>query len=201
MVRAEPWRGSPTATTRTQLMRLVRILRPSKERDVFYDVGCGYARPCIWIAGRVKLAVGIENFEPRYREALRRVERSGLRNITILKRSLEKASYGDATMIYSVIALDFNFFRKVLAECMPGTVVALCYCPPYPMKSEKVGEYYLMRTPFERVKDEAEYAQIFTGRKKVTIEDVLDSLPRSQRKYLKWEISHADSNWKKLHFA
>jgi len=200
VVRAEAWRGSPTATTKRQFLQLVRILKPSKKRDVFYDVGCGYAQPCIWIADRVKLAVGIENFAPRHREALRRVKRSGIENVRVLKRNVERASYKQATMIYSVITLDLDFFSKVQRETRRGTVIALCYPPPYPIKAKRKGEYFIMETPLKRVRDQSEYAKMFTGRKRAQIGDVYDLLPRTYSKHLEWQISHADSNWKKLGF-
>lgn len=201
MARAEAWRGSPTATTRRQFLQLLRIIKPSKKRDVFYDIGCGYAHPCIWISPHVKAAVGIENFPPRYREAIRRVRRSGLGNVKILKGNVEAASYRRATIVYSVITLDLHFFSKVQRETKPGTLIALCYPPPYPIRATRKGEYFIMKTPLQRVRGEKEYATIFTGRKRAEIGDVLELLPRIYSKHLEWQISHADSNWKKLGFA
>ena len=179
-------------------MRLVRELSPSRERDVFYDVGCGYGHLCFWISERVKLSVGVENFEPRFKRAETRVRKSKARNVKILKKDMMRVSYEDATIIHSVIAFGFGMFKKIERETSPGTIVALCYCPPFPIKAKRSAGYFLMKTPFLRVRDEEEYARIFTGRKRATIQDVLDSLSRHDAKHLKWELKHAESNWRKL---
>jgi SAM-dependent methyltransferase len=185
-MRAEAWRGSPTATDREEFNELMTYLRPNRNGDVFYDLGCGYANPCVWIAPKVKLAVGLENHDYRFRRAQSNAKKSKLDNVKILKADIERATYRDATIIHSVISLNLGMFRKLRHEPRRGAVVALAYCPLFPIKSEKVGHYFVMKTPFESVDSEKEYARIFTGRADATMEDVYDRLPRRDVKYLRW---------------
>ncbi len=200
MVRAERWRGSPTATSHEEFMRVVKDLRPSRS-DVFYDLGCGYAYTCIWIAPKVRRAVGIENFWPRYKRALNNVEKSGRGNIRIVKKSFQTVSLKDATIIYSVILLSLKEYRKIQLETRRGAKLVLCYPPMYPINSWKKDGYYFMRVPFTRVKDETEYARIISGRRDATIKDIHSRFNRFDSVSLKWQISHADYIWAKLNDA
>jgi len=198
-VREAEWRGSPRATMRSEFMRLLGVLHPSKNTDVFYDLGCGYARPCIWIALKVKLAVGIENHYYRYQRALKEVEKAGFTNIKILREDINEASYHDMTIAYSVISIGFEVIARIQKQAKPGAVIVLYGLPPYPIKSEKLfGKYFRMRTPLTRVKDEDEFARIFLGRKGATLKDLYSKLDHDEVKDLKREIRQADSNWIKL---
>ena len=200
MARAESWRGSPTATSHWEFSRLLRELKPSQKKDVFYDLGCGYAFPCIWIAPKVKLAVGIENFGPRHKRAVSNVRKSGLGNIRIFKKSFQSVPLNEATIIHCVVLLSLPEYKKIEHESVYGTILALCYPPMYPIKARKIDGYYLMKVPLERVKDSNEYARIISGRKNATIEEIQNSFfpNRLDSRNLKWQISHADYVWKKL---
>jgi tRNA G46 methylase TrmB len=87
--RAAYWRGSPEATKKREFLKLVNYLRPSPSKDVFFDLGCGYGNPCIWIADWVKWAFGFETYVPRYRRARMNVEKSRLINVSILRKNFE----------------------------------------------------------------------------------------------------------------
>jgi hypothetical protein len=180
-------------------MRLIKTLRPSK-KDTFYDLGSGYAYPCIWIAPKVKLAVGIENFWPRYKRALLNVKKSGLKNIQIIKKSFQKVSLADASIIHCVILLSLTEYRKIENETRPGTTLVLCYPPMFPIKSSKRGGYFLVKFPLARVASANEYARIISGRKNAAIEEIQNSFfpSRLDLRSLKWQISHADYVWEKL---
>lgn len=196
MARAESWRGSPTATSRGEFAHLVRVLRP-KKTDVFYDLGCGYALPCIWIAPKVKKAVGIENFVPRYRRAASNVRKSGHQNIRIIKSSFQSVPLVDATIIHCVILLGLSEYRRIESEAK-GSTLALCYPPMYPIKSRRSHGYYLMKVPFSRVANEDEYARIISGRRGATMKDVYAMLKKWDSKSLRWQVSHGDYLWSKL---
>jgi hypothetical protein len=174
----------------------MRVLRP-RANDVFYDLGCGYALPCIWIAPKVKRAVGIENFAPRYHRAVSNVKKSGLDNIRIIKRSFQKVPLADATIIHCVILLGLSEYRRIGREAK-GATLALCYPPMYPIKSRKTRGYYLMKVPFSSVSDENEYAGIICGRRDATIKDVHAMLNKWDSKSLRWQISHGDYIQEKL---
>ncbi len=195
MERAAEWRGNPRATDKREFTHLINRMRPSKT-DVFYDLGCGYGGPCIWIAPNVKKAVGIEDHYYRYLRAKREVEKSGLHNITIIWNDIIKASYRDATILYSVISIGFEVIKKIQRQTRTGALVVLYGLPPYPIRSRRLfGDFYAMTTPFERVNDEDEFARIHLGRKRTTMRELLKSIDAEQRRDLKREIKDADANW------
>jgi len=193
--RAAKWRGDPQASRRREFLRLMNKIKPSK-KDVFFDLGCGYGGPCIWIAPKVQRSVGIEDHYYRYLHAKRDVTKSGLRNVQILWDDIEKVSYREATILYSVIYVGFSVLKKIQKEAVPRTQIILYGLPPFPLKSEKLfGSFYRLKTPFERVKGEDEYARHYSGRKNATMKKLLGSLDREQAKDLKREIKEAELNW------
>jgi hypothetical protein len=193
------WRGSPRATTKREFMRLVEILSPSKH-DVFYDLGCGYAGPCIWIAPMVRKSIGIEDHYYRYLRAKEEVKKSGLTNIEIHRHDIAKASYREATIAYSVLSIGPDILGKIQRQAKKGARIVLYSFPPFPIKSEKLfaGGYYLITTPLERVADEDEYARLSLGRKRVTIKDLFKTMDKVEVRILKREIKQADSIWRRL---
>jgi hypothetical protein len=163
---------------------------------VFFDLGCGYGGPCIWIAPKVRMSIGIESHYHRYLHAERDAEKSGLPNIRIVWDDMERVSYRDATILYSVIYVGFNIIRKIQRQTKPGSQIVLYGLPPFPLRSEKLfGSFYRLVTPFERVRDEDEFAQIYLGRRNATMKELLRSLDREQARDLRREIKDAESNW------
>jgi SAM-dependent methyltransferase len=198
MERAAEWRGSPRATDKREFTHLINRIRPSKT-DVFYDLGCGYGGPCIWIAPKVKKAIGIEDHYYRYLHAKRDVEKSGLHSITIIWNDISKVPYRDATILYSVISIGFEIIKKIQRQTKTGALVVLYGLPPYPLKSRRLfGEFYAMTTPFERVNDGDEFARIHLGTKRATMRELLKSIDADQRRDLKREIKDSDANWESL---
>jgi SAM-dependent methyltransferase len=192
--RAKYWRGSPEATNKNEFLKLVKHLKPSSEKDVFFDLGCGYANPCIWIADKVKCSVGFETFIPRYRKARLRVEKSGKRNISIIRRNFERISFKDATIVYSTLGIMWRTLRRINRECKKGTRLILFY-EPYPIKSMKFEDSFIMEVPFCRFEDEKEFAKVCFHLK--TIDEVYQTMGRQSyfSRSLRWDISHAKSNW------
>jgi len=131
--------------------------------------------------------------------AKREVESSGLHNITIIWNDISKVSYRDATILYSVISIGFEIMKKIQRQTKTGTLVVLYGLTPYPIKSHRLfGEFYSMTTPFERVKDQDEFARIYLGRKRATMPELLKSIDAEQRRDLKREIKDAEANWDKM---
>src|SRR3984893_2919531 len=152
------WRGSPTATSRREFNRLLAVIKPRKT-DVFYDLGCGYGGPCIWIAPRVKMAIGIEEHYYRYLRAKKEVGKSGEKNVVILRGDIMNQSYHDATIVFSVISVGFQMIRRIQDHASLGTTIILFGLPPYPIKTKKLfSDYVLITTPVERVSNEDEFA-------------------------------------------
>ncbi|MBI3642082.1 MAG: hypothetical protein HY222_06795 [Thaumarchaeota archaeon] len=138
------WYGSPRATKRPEFMRLLKFLRVTK-KDVFYDLGCGYADPCIWVSKKVKLAIGVENNCYRVCKALVNTQKSNNKNIKILKMNVENADYENASIIYTVIDLAIKDYKRIQRNTKNGTRLVICYPPPYPLKSKYAGDgYYVM---------------------------------------------------------
>jgi hypothetical protein len=198
MERAAEWRGNPRATSKREFSYLLRQIRPSKN-DVFFDLGCGYGGPCIWIAPKVKRVFGIEDHYFRYLHAKREVENSGFHNIKIIWNDISKVSYHDATILYSVISIGFELMKKIQRQTKAGTLVVLYGLTPYPIKSQRLfGDFYSMTTPFERVKDQDEFARIYLDRKRATMSELLKSIDSEQRRDLKREIKDANANWDRV---
>ncbi|MGI0091449.1 MAG: hypothetical protein ACREBS_07050 [Nitrososphaerales archaeon] len=174
-------------------------MKPSKKSDVFYDLGCGYGRVCIWSAHRVKLSVGFENHYDRYRRAKWAVESSGLKNVEIRYANFSHASYKNATIVYSMLGLVLYDLARINRQSKNGTILIQYWRPNYPVKARRVsGNYFMMKTPLKRVKDEDEFARMVLGRKKAGIEDLNRKLTREDRISLKREIHESDSEWKRL---
>lgn len=189
------WRGSPRATKKHELLKLLKLLHVSK-KDIFYDLGCGYADTCIWASKYVKMSIGIEDHHYRYSKALQNVANSKRTNIKILKTDVSKAPYGNGSILYSVIDLSINDYRRIQKIIRRGTRLMVFGPPPYPIKPKKIGWFFVMVKPFKRVKDHNEYAYICMGRKNATIFDMYKRIGRKEAKRLKWQISHANWIWK-----
>lgn len=196
MARADSWRGSPEVTRKTEFAHLVDHLRPSPKKDVFFDLGCGYGNLCVWIADRVERAVGFETYFPRYRRARQRVEKSGKSNVTILRRNFDRVSFKDATIIFSTLGIVWKTLERIQSECKKGTRLILCY-EPYPIKAKKFEDYYIVKVPFSRFNDETEFARICfnVGSIRQVYRKMND---RTTIHLLKWDISHAESNWRRI---
>jgi len=192
------WRGSPTATSRREFNRLLKIIRPRND-DVFYDLGCGYGGPCIWIAPKVKMAIGIEDHYYRYLRAKREVKNSGEQNVIIIRGDILDQSYHDATIVFSVISVGFQMVSRIQNQAKPGTTIILYGLPPYPIKTKKLFQgYVIMKTPIERVSNEDEFARTVLESKNAKIEDLMETLDKDQKRDLKREIEDAEYNWKSL---
>jgi SAM-dependent methyltransferase len=198
MRKAASWRGSPIATSKKDFMHVLRLTKP-KSSDVFYDLGCGYGRLCIWIAPRVKLAVGFETHYDRYKRAKLAVERSKLKNVEIRRVDFSRVSYSKATIIYSMVDTGLPVMARINRLSKSGTKFIQYARPNYPIKGKRLfGNYFMMKTPFERVKDQDEFARIFLGRKKATIEEMHAELGKRDSGALKREIRESESSWKLL---
>jgi len=145
------------------------------------------------------MSIGIEDHYYRYLHAKRDAEKSGSTNIRILWDDIERVSYRDATILYSVINVGFNIIRKIQRQTKTGSQMVLYGLPPFPLRSERLfGSFYRLTTPFERVHDEDEFAQIFLGKRNATMKKLLQLLDREQARDLRREIKEAESNWDSL---
>jgi hypothetical protein len=143
------WRGSASATSGREFMSLLRKVKLSKTKDVFFDLGTGYANPCVWVAPKVKLAAGYENHYDRFKRARRYVRKSGFKNIVIKYADFSLASYKKATVIYSMVDIGLHIMAKINRQSRSGTRVIQYWRPNYPIKGRRIsGNYFLMTTRF-----------------------------------------------------
>ena len=194
---SEDWRGSPTATKKHEFRKLLKNLK-FKKKDIYYELGCGYGAICRLLSKKVKKVVGIENSKFRYKKAVRLTPASRYPNITYLRRNFFTLSFKEASLIYCTQELSFTDFIWLQKKTKLGTKIIVPELPPpYPIKSKRVWPFFVVQTPFKKVKNENEYASIYFG-EKTTIEEMLDELTRDIAKSLKFQISRSESNWKKL---
>jgi SAM-dependent methyltransferase len=193
------WRGSPTATTKREFSALLREINLSKDRDIFYDLGCGYGRVCIWAAPKVELSIGYENHHDRFKVAEREVKKSGLKNIEMRNRDFFFASYKRATVVYSMVDVGLQVMARINRQSKAGTRVIQYRRPNYPLKAKWIsGNYFLMETPFKRVKNPDEFAKILLDRANATIQHLNNHLDKEERNYLKREVRESDEVWEEL---
>jgi hypothetical protein len=191
------WRGNPEATTKQEINFLFKHLKIPKN-SIYYDLGCGYGNTCLWASKFVKLSVGIENHRKRYEKAIKNSISSKFPNVKIIKSDFENIPINEATVIYST-SIWYNDFVRINKETKPNTMVIVPDIPPeYPIKSKKVGRFFVLATPFSKVKNTDEYTSIFFGKKNKNLEDMQKSLRKDDFRRLKWYISREKSIWKKM---
>lgn len=191
------WRGNPKVTTKQEINYLFRHLNIPRN-SIYYDLGCGYGNTCRYASKFVKLSVGIENHKDRYEKAMNDSLSPEFSNVKIVKSDFEKVPINDATVIYST-SIGFMDFVRINKETKPNTMVIVPTIPPeYPIKSKKVGNFFVSKTPFSRVKNVDEYVEIFFGKKNKTIKDMKKPLGIDDFLKLKWYISRENSLWKKM---
>lgn len=191
------WRGNPKATTNQEINYLFKQLKIPRN-SIYYDLGCGYGFTCIWASKFVKLAVGIEDHKCRYEKAIENSLSSKFPNVKIVKGDFDNVSISDATVIYST-SIGFMDFVRINKETKPNTIVIVPSIPPeYPIKSKKIGNFFVSKTPFSRVKNVDEYIEIFFGKKNKKMKDLKKSLGNNDFRKLKWYISREKSLWKKM---
>ena len=190
-------KGNPEATTYQQFRKFIRLINP-KKKDVFYDLGCGYGNPCKWISKYVKLAIGIEDNELRYRKAVRNTISKRYPNVKIIFGNFRRFKLNDATIIYST-SFELTDFIRIKDKVKQGTrIVSIGLPPPYPIKSKGTWPFYICKKPYQKVRNPDEYAQIYLNDKDALISNMLEHITTEDRKYLKNEISKVKSNWNKL---
>jgi SAM-dependent methyltransferase len=196
--KAAPWRGSPTATSKKEFMDLLSKAKLSKNKDVFFDLGCGFGRVCIWMAPKVRLAVGFENHYDRFKVARGAAEKSGYKNISIRYADFSFASFKKATIIYSIVDIGLHVVARINRQAKSGTRLILYRRPSYPIKGKRIsGNYFLMKTPIKRVKDESEFARTILGRD-ATIDELYRAVGKEDAKDLKREVRQSEKLWKEL---
>ena len=114
--------------------------------DVFYDLGAGDGRVLLFAANnfRVKRAVGYEAAPWPYVRSRWLIRRSGLRNVSVIRKDLLGADLTEATFIYMYLfpKLVDRLAGKLALELQPGTKVL---CPDFPIDLDRHPEFSLKK--------------------------------------------------------
>ncbi len=105
----------PFVPTRKEAMNLVFALSKPTSEDVFYDLGCGDGRVVVEAVKRfdVKKAVCIEKRADLIQEAIKRVEREGVKDrVVIIQGDFMEVPIHDATIVYMYLLTSVNRLLK-----------------------------------------------------------------------------------------
>lgn len=167
------WRGEPEATTYAEAVQVFKLAKLSK-KDVFYDLGCGYGRVCIWAARRCRYAIGIENHGSIVREANKKIQKSGLINVRIVKGDFERLRFPDANLLYCITELDLDNFRRWnMRKRQRNLRIVTLGPPPIPIKPvASRGLFYLTKFPYSFAGTGEEWCCMVLGKESGTRKDV-----------------------------
>jgi hypothetical protein len=112
--------------------------------------------------------------------------------------SIKFHSKRQQSLLYHVDSLET--LARIQKEYRKGARLVLYY-EPYPIKSEKFEDYYLIKLPYSRFRNEAEFAK--TCFEVSTIDEVYRKLKGDPAtvKCLKWDVSHVESNWRRSNLS
>ncbi len=192
------WRGRPNATTYSEALQVFELANLTK-KDVFYDLGCGYGWVCIWAARRCKSSKGIESHKHLVAKARKNVQKSGLRNVEIIRGDFTKARLSDASVVYCVTDRDFNDFRRWDRRKRKKDLrIVTLGPPPIPVKPVRSqGSFYLTKFPFATARTADEWCHAVFRKGKGTFDDVRKEL---ERRLSNDALAHYRRDFKK-HFA
>jgi diadenosine tetraphosphate (Ap4A) HIT family hydrolase len=152
------WRGDP-AITRYNQARMIFDLANLSRDDVFYDLGCGHGRVCIWAADRCKLAKGIEEHPTIVKEARKMVKDSRVSNVTIIRGDITKKRIRDANVLFCVIDVSLKDFQRWNRTTRNKNLrIVTLGPPPIPIKPIATrGAFCLTRFPYELARTRKEW--------------------------------------------
>ncbi len=173
------WRGKAKATECWEA-RQVFDLADLSEKDIFYDLGCGNGWVCIWAARKCEFAKGIESHIDRVKEANNNVDKSGLKNVKIIKGDLVKYRFPDANVLFCVVDLDLKDFKRWNRRKRKKTLrVVTLGPPPIPIKPVATkGVFCLTKFPFELARTSGEWYSSVLGREYAFWKDIVRKFKR-----------------------
>ncbi len=173
MPRIATWRGKPNATTYYEAVKVFKLSNLSK-RDVFYDLGSGHGRVCIWAARRCKLSRGIESHARLAAKGEDHVQKSGLMNVEIIRGDIQRIRFTDADVLYCVLELDLHDFRRWSRRKTKRKLrIVTLGPPPIPIKPlAREGSFYLTKFPYSFAKSAEEWFLAVLGKSQGTLKDL-----------------------------
>ncbi len=164
---------------------MLRLANASKT-DIFYDLGCGRAQPCVIAVCEfgVKRAVGIELHKGRAKKAKRYVRRLGLSSrIEIRNENFLDSDLSDATMVYCGLTENDDDFLHCEKRLRNGCKFLMLSLPLVGvMPNVEDYPFYLMQTPFKKTRKITDWIFAVLS-KKATVGEFFEELA-NDRDYL-----------------
>src|SRR5260370_18904846 len=173
--------GPPILSKNIEIGRMLRLAKAGP-RDVFYDLGCGWAQNLIIAATEfnVKKCVGVERDKRRYHKAVQRAKARNLSSkIRIIRGNFEDMIDGvltdedikQATIVFYGLSTSADFLERLSDKMRRNARLVYYYNTLFPEIKADAMDYpfYLSKHPFTRA---------------VSERDWLDSIIRKERSSL-----------------
>ncbi len=173
--------GPPILFTNIDIRRMLRLAR-ARPRDVFYDMGCGWAQNLIIAATEfgVKKCVGIERDKRRHAKAVQRVKSRGLSSrIRIVRGNFEDLVDGalkgedlkEATIVFYGLSTGPDFLERLSSKMRGRARLVYYYNTLFPeIKANKSDHpFYVSKHPFTRPVSERDWLASIIQKEKSTI--------------------------------
>jgi SAM-dependent methyltransferase len=186
MARIAEWRGDPNATTRSEAMQVFILAKLSKN-EVFYDLGCGHGKVVIWAAEFCKKSIGIEDIKEYVAQAKQNVQKCRLTNVKIICEDFSQHPLPHADVLYCIIHLSRNKFRKWDRSTHKRTLRIVTLGPP-PVSIMPVAtkdSFCLTRFPFELATSRKDWYHAVLGRRNGSWEEVRKKFKKLDPKELR----------------
>ena len=183
--------GPPILFTNIDIRRMLRLAKAGP-RDVFYDLGCGWAQNLIIAATEfnVKKCVGVERDKRRYHKAVQRVKRRNLSSrIRIIRGNFEDMVDGvltdedinEATIVFYGLSTSADFLERLSDKMRKKARLVYYYNTLFPEIKADTMDYpfYVSKHPFTRPASEHDWlasivrkdrSSVNNGRKPTTSE-------------------------------
>jgi precorrin-6B methylase 2 len=154
--------GPPILFTNIDIRRMLRLAKAGL-RDVFYDLGCGWAQNLIIAATEfnVKKCVGVERDKRRYHKAVQRVRARNLSSkIRIIRGNFEDMIDGvltdedikEATIVFYGLSTSPDFLERLSDKMRRNARLVYYYNTLFPEIRADAMDYpfYVSKHPFTR---------------------------------------------------
>ncbi len=164
----KPHLGPEVAQSNRQIRKMLRLAKISRN-DVFYDLGCGRAQPCIIAVTEFGLrrAVGIDSHKGRASKAGQHVKRMRLSDrIEIRNENFYDSDLTEATVVYNGLIEDWGdlqFYDANLGKGCRLVTLSLPLVGVLPTAEDY--PFYLMKSPFKKTKSLANWTSAALSRR------------------------------------
>lgn len=159
MVKCRKGENNADATTIRESKKIFRFAN-AKSNDIFYDLGCGFATPCI--VGiknfNMKKVVGVESCDANFLEATKRIMEEGFTDkIWLWNEGYENIDMKDATLVYFLLEQDYVGIKHlenslIQNNCRIITVEPIPSIIPSKMMKISNSEFFLTKCPLRKHK-------------------------------------------------